>query len=241
MNVKVVVDIGNTQAKAAIFEGDKLAQSIRFNAADVQSLQDLLEEYKPTHSLLCTVAAEPVSCVQLLVQYTDYKRLSPELAWPFRTEYTTPHTLGSDRVAGVAGSMVFFPNTNCLVIDAGTCITYDMITHKGIHLGGAIAPGLQMRLNAMHHFTQKLPKLDFEETQESIGHSSKDSMLSGTYFGMLSEINGFIERYEAQVGPLQVLICGGDAHLFDKHAKKDIFAAPDLVLYGLNKILELNA
>lgn len=241
MKNKIVVDVGNTSAKAAVFEGENLVQSIRFSTTDIQPLKALLAEYKPTQSLLCSVAGDPVSCIQLLEQYTNYKRLSPELTWPFSSAYLTPQTLGMDRVAGVAGALVFFPNSSSLVIDAGTCVTYDIITHQGVHLGGVITPGLQMRLNAMHHFTQKLPQLTFEHSNEAIGRSTNEAMLSGTYFGMLNEINGFIERYEADYGPLEVLICGGDAYLFDKHMKKDIFAAPDLVLFGLNKILEINA
>jgi type III pantothenate kinase len=241
LKCSVVVDVGNTQAKAAIFCNGELTQSIRFNAADTQPLLNLIESHKPTHSLLCSVAGDPQQCIDLLQQHTVYKRLSADLKWPFSSEYATLQTLGMDRVAGVAGAQFFYPQKACLVVDAGTCVTYDVINASGVHQGGAIAPGLQMRLNAMHTFTQKLPQLNFEEVKDVVGNSTRSAMLSGVFFGLVSEINGFTERYEALYGPLQVLICGGDGHLFDIHMKKGIFAAPDLVLYGLNKILDINA
>ncbi len=237
----VVVDVGNTKVKAAFFSAGALVEVIRFDITDAQPLLDLVVAHKPSQSLLCSVAGNPQQCIEVLEQHTTCKRLSADLKWPFTSAYATPQTLGMDRVAGVAGAQAFYPNTACLVIDAGTCITYDVVTAEGVYQGGAISPGLQMRLNAMHTFTQKLPQITFEEISNVAGDSTRNSMLSGAYFGMLGEIDGFIERYEALYGPLQVLICGGDAHLFDKHTKKSIFAAPDLVLYGLNKILELNA
>lgn len=238
---RIVVDIGNTRGKAAVFNGSDLLEVIVFSEADMGPINKLIQQYSPTHSLLCSVAGNAQSCIEVLQHHTIFKQLSADLKWPFASVYSTPQTLGMDRVAGVAGALTYFPNQSCLVIDAGTCITYDVITDEGVYRGGAISPGLQMRLNAMHTFTQRLPQLTIEQIEQSIGDSTRTSMLSGAYFGLVNEINGFAERYQSEYGPMQVLICGGDAALFDKHMKKGIFAAPDLVLHGLNKILELNA
>lgn len=238
----LVVDLGNTRWKAAVFEdGVLLSNKVVFTEDNPEPLQILLKTWKPSHSILGSVAGDSDALKALLQQYTSLISLSPQLIFPFINEYATPQTLGMDRVAGVAGAQTLFPAQNCLVIDAGTCITFDFITASNRYLGGAISPGLQMRLKAMHAFTQKLPDLQFEQPVNFIGDSTRNSMLSGAYFGLLGEINDTIVRYEEQFGEVQVLLCGGDAALFDKRTKKSIFAAPDLVLHGLFKILQLNA
>ncbi|MES2779844.1 MAG: type III pantothenate kinase [Bacteroidota bacterium] len=237
----LVVDIGNTRSKAAIFEDKRLLSEVIVFTDDLQPVQSLIEKYQPTHSIWGSVAKESEALITLLQQQTITLKLSPEIIFPFQNEYATPHTLGMDRAAGVAGAMQLFPAQHCLVIDAGTCITFDFVTKDKRYLGGAISPGLRMRLKAMHTFTQKLPDLSFEQPDNYIGSSTKGSMLSGAYFGLLGEINDTIARYEEQFGEVQVVLCGGDAALFDKRTKKSIFAAPDLVLHGLFKILQLNA
>jgi type III pantothenate kinase len=161
---------------------------------------------------------------------------------PFFIDYGTPQTLGMDRVAAVAGALYHFPGQASLVIDMGTCVTYDFINKEGHYLGGAISPGLKMRLRAMHDYTQKLPLAELSDApEEFIGSSTVACLQSGAYFGLLGEINDTVERYEGRFGTLNVLLCGGDTPLFDKHTKKSIFAAPDLVLFGLHKILQLHA
>lgn len=238
----LVVDVGNTRAKAAVFEnGELLSEVVVFGNNDLLPLQILIETMRPTHSLLGSVASESETLFALLEQHTRAVKLSPALVFPFTNEYATPQTLGMDRAAGIAGAVHLFPSQNCLVIDAGTCITFDFVTKDNRYLGGAISPGLNMRLKAMAAFTQRLPELQFERPDNYIGNSTQSSMLSGAYFGMLGEINDTITRYEEQFGEVQVILCGGDAAIFDKRTKKSIFAAPDLVLNGLFKILQLNA
>jgi type III pantothenate kinase len=237
----VVVDIGNTRNKAAVFEGDTFTEKLVFDSLNLEPLTELITKYQPVTSLVSSVGVDALAVTQLLKQHTKCYELSSSLEVPFKNLYATPQTLGMDRMAAVAGAMHFFVAKNCLVIDAGTCVTYDFITANAEYLGGAISPGLMMRLKAMAHFTQRLPEVTFELPQTYIGNSTQNSMLSGAYFGLLGEINDTITRYEEQFGEVQVLLCGGDTGLFDKHTKKSIFAAPDLVLYGLNKILLHNA
>lgn len=237
----IVVDIGNTRGKAAVFEGAVLLEKITFTGEDIQAIDKLLAQYAPSYSLLSSVGMKADNIMDRLKKQTTFFELLPALTVPFQNLYATPHTLGMDRVAGVAGAMHFFAGQHCLVMDMGTCVTYDFVSASGDYLGGAISPGLHMRLKAMSHYTQRLPLLDFEKPASFIGNSTQSSMLSGVYYGLLGEINETILRYEEQFGEVQVILCGGDAELFDKHTKKSIFAAPDLVLYGLNNILDYNA
>ncbi len=237
----IVVDIGNTRSKAAVFEGTVLLEKIIFKGEDVRAIEVLLENYHPATSLISSVGIKADTIIEMLKTQTICFELTPELPVPFHNLYATPHTLGMDRVAGVTGAMHFFSKQNCLVIDMGTCVTYDFITAGADYLGGAISPGLHMRLQAMAHFTQRLPELAFEKPVSFIGNSTQNSMLAGAYYGLLGEINETIQRYDEQFWDVQVILCGGDAELFDKHTKKSIFAAPDLVLYGLNNILDYNA
>jgi type III pantothenate kinase len=237
----LVIDIGNTRAKAAIFIHNKLIERLEFANNDFGVVDKLIDTYQPTKSIVCNVFIESDELTHLLKTKTQYTQLTSDLPVPFHNLYSTPLTLGMDRVASVAGAISFFDNTTCLIIDLGTCVTYDIVTANRNYLGGSISPGLQMRLNALNHFTQKLPLFDYEPIHSFIGNSTQTSMLSGVYYGLLGEINEMITLYEQQFGNIQVLLCGGDAGEFDKHTKKSIFAAPDLVLYGLHKILQYNA
>ena len=149
--------------------------------------------------------------------------------------------MGLDRIAAVAGAQQKYPNTDVLVIDMGTCITYDFIDHQGIYWGGSIAPGLQMRLKAMHHFTDQLPLVSFDKTSLKLtGNSTEKSIQSGVYYGIQAEVNGFIQQYLQEHNDLQIIITGGDAHLFDIAPKNRIFADEFIVLRGLNEILKYN-
>lgn len=237
----LVMDMGNTRRKAGVFEGDTLIHQIVLNADDTKVVQEIINHYQPALSIISSVGEPSRAIPEILQKHTRFVELTPELALPFTNLYATPQTLGMDRVAGVAGAMFYFPGKACLVIDMGTCITFDFINAHSEYLGGAISPGLNMRLEAMATFTKRLPKLQFEQPGSFIGNSTQTSMLSGAYFGILGEINDTVARYEEQFGNVEVLLCGGDAPLFDKHTKKNIFAAPDLVLYGLHHLLRYNA
>jgi type III pantothenate kinase len=237
----LVIDIGNTKAKAGIFNAGNLLEEFLFETKNTNEIESILSKHKITHSIISSVAQPVEELEKILQQKTIFTKLSSQTILPFTNKYATPATLGMDRVAAIAGAMHYFSNTNCLVIDMGTCITFDFITANNEYLGGAISPGLQMRLKAMHHFTQKLPDVSFKTVDDFVGNSTESCMQSGTFYGILSEINETINRYEQRYGSIQVITCGGDSTLFDKHIKSNIFAAPFLVLYGLNKILTFNA
>jgi type III pantothenate kinase len=237
----LVVDIGNTRSKIAVFQADVLLEQTVIANTDTNMLNNIITRHQPVYSILSSVGEDVDEIKKILKRDTQFLELTHNLPLPFTNRYLTPQTLGMDRIAGIAGAQFYFSEQNCLVIDMGTCVTYDFITAGSEYRGGAISPGLNMRLKAMAQFTKRLPDLVFEKPEGFIGGTTKDSMLSGVYYGLLGEINDTIERYEGQFGTIQVLVCGGDGPIFDKHTKKSIFAAPDLVLYGLNKLLRYNA
>jgi type III pantothenate kinase len=151
--------------------------------------------------------------------------------------YATPTTLGVDRIAGVCGAKHMSPKTNVLVIDAGTCITYDFLDRDGNFLGGGISPGLMMRFNAVHNFTARLPLVPLVEIAPLIGDSTETCIQSGVINGLIEELGGIISLYRQKFEGLAVILSGGDARFFENKLKGSIFAVPELVLSGLNSIL----
>lgn len=168
-------------------------------------------------------------------------RLSHKLHLPFQLDYLTPETLGLDRIALAAAAIGQYPSQDCLVIDAGTCITYDFVSADGVYQGGAISPGVEMRFKAMEHFTAKLPLSDRSYFKDIIGKSTHGSLASGVVSGVKEEVKGTIEHYVERFPELITIITGGDASLFDDLLKNTIFAAPDFLLKGLNNILDYHA
>ncbi|HRF77340.1 MAG TPA: type III pantothenate kinase, partial [Chitinophagales bacterium] len=180
-----------------------------------------------------------------LEHYFKLLKFSQNTELPIVNDYATPATLGKDRLAAAVGSSAAFPGKNVLSIDAGTCIKYDFVRADNRYLGGGIAPGLVMRLKAMHNFTARLPLISLTPqmlVQQTLltGDSTTDSMLSGAINGALWEVEGAIAAYNAIYDDLHVIITGGDASFFELHVKSRIFARPNLVLEGLNTILKYN-
>ncbi|MGB5270960.1 MAG: type III pantothenate kinase, partial [Eudoraea sp.] len=166
--------------------------------------------------------------------------LSPNSKIPFKNSYATPQTLGMDRVALATAAFYFNPDANTLVIDAGTCITYDMINDYGEYLGGAISPGLRMRYKALHEHTSKLPLLEPKNYNDIIGNSTDASIHSGVLNGICREIDGVIGQYQSRFEDLTVILTGGDAQILSKRLKNTIFAHSNFLLKGLNYLLEYN-
>ncbi|MCX6186845.1 MAG: type III pantothenate kinase [Bacteroidetes bacterium] len=239
----LAVDIGNTLVKTGLFDDDILqetSQFLRSSDAAPNGLNEYLTKSQINKIVVCSVLETNTNRMEMFKLYAKTFLINHQSKLPFTNTYKTPQTLGMDRVAGIAGALHFFSNTHCLVIDAGTCITYDFVSKEGIYQGGSISPGLHMRLKAMHEFTGKLPLLTYQEIEDWIGKDTQTSMLTGAIWGMVNEINGFIARYNEAFGELKVIITGGDAPKFVKHLKNNVFAEPNLLLFGLNKILKIN-
>ena len=229
--VNLIVDIGNSRTKIAVFDGEQLSQKQVFN--NIDDLRKFLSDKSFDHSIVSTVSSSPPS----LPVKGKQIQLTSTLGFPITISYDTPQTLGVDRIAAACGAFQLFPGEDCLVIDMGTCITYDLLSAKGVYEGGAIAPGVKMRFNAMNHFTARLPLAEPIADAPLTGKSTIASMQSGVINGVLEEIKGFISRYQSRYPGLRTVACGGDLVFFENSIKPSIFAAPDLVLIGLNRIL----
>ena len=242
--MNATIDLGNTFAKIGWFENDTLVEA--HYKIPLDKLADLLTQQLPDQAILSSTSHDTQSYADLLQTLgVGVVQLSPSLPLPIGKEYDTPQTLGADRLAAAVGAKVLFPKNNCLVIDMGTCVTYDWVSVDAIFQGGIISPGLRMRFQAMHAFTKRLPLIDvttkgFSAFPNLVGKSTQAAMQSGAFNGLLAEMDGFIERYKRERGECQVLLCGGDAPLFENSLKNRIFAAPNLVLVGLNRILQYN-
>jgi type III pantothenate kinase len=236
--VNLCIDIGNTALKFGIFEGNTLQQQ----GTSYEALKDAVVSHVKV-AIVSTVVSEHPVMNWLSDKAIPFLILSNSFTLPFSNVYTTPETLGADRIAAVAGAKKRFPNQNSLVITAGSCITYNIINAKGVFLGGAISPGVRMRFEALQHFTAKLPlvNMDPKADVQWIGNDTKTSIETGVYRAVLNEIEGFIRQFEADFENLNILICGGDAPFLVSHLKNNIFATPSLILEGLNYILQLNA
>ncbi len=186
------------------------------------------------------VSHELFENLQDQVEY-ELINLSAHTRLPFILKYDTPETLGLDRIALAAAAATSYPGKDCLVVDAGTCITYDFVNRAGEYLGGAISPGIQMRFKALNHFTARLPLGSINHSIDLIGKSTLSSIGSGVINGTINEVGGTIKQYEARFPEMITVLTGGDAIVFDGLVKNTIFAAPDFLLKGLNNILDYHA
>ena len=232
--MNIALDIGNSSIKLGLFEGHELRLTKRFEV--ISDLESFLEE-NPGRLIVSSVKdseqIEPLKGFDPLV--LDHKTPLPVV-----NKYTTPETLGMDRLAAAVGASVLHPGRNSLVIDAGTAINYELVTSDGDYLGGAISPGVAMRFKALNNYTANLPLLTDSESTELVGDSTKASIESGVLNGVVSEVDGMIKYYSESFSQLSILMCGGDADFFETRLKASIFVDPNLVLKGLNGILIYN-
>jgi len=236
--MNLVVDYGNSSAKVGIFDYHKLVRKEVFTEA--KALQNFLENFSADCIIVSSVTTDASLVTTWAKQVKEKYILNQSLPLPIKNGYATPSTLGVDRLAGVCGAHQLYPESDCLVIDAGTCITYDFINRDGLFLGGGISPGQSMRFDAVHTFTAKLPLVKMIDYPALIGNSTETCIQSGVLNGTIEELNGIILRYQEKFDGLQVILCGGDARFFENKLKASIFALPELVLSGLNSILIYN-
>ena len=192
-------------------------------------------------AIVSSVGKLKPSHLSVLENEIDVIELSHDLKLPFENLYATPKTLGVDRIALVSASVEQFPDRNVLIIDAGTCITYDFINTKNEYLGGAISPGNPIAISgSLNNLTANLPLLDTEMPQDILGDSTQNSIHSGVVFGVLKEMDGIIDEYHRKYSDLTVILTGGDTKFLSNQLKNSIFANSNFLLEGLNFILEYN-
>lgn len=236
----LVVDVGNTRIKGAVFEGAILFEIFVFSKMELQkNIENILKKFEKITDLVVSSVGD-VEKQSFLAhnKVLNVHFLSHEDPFPFNNCYGTPKTLGIDRMVLAAGATLQFPNQNRLVIDAGTCVTYDFIDQENNYLGGAIAPGLRLRYEALHNFTAKLPLLSLESPKDFIGTSTSESIHSGVVNGFVYEIDGFIDEYKARYSNFIIILTGGDTDFLAKRLKNTIFANSNFLLESLNQTFQ---
>lgn len=237
----LIIDIGNTLHKTAVFsEAGELVEVSRYRQLTLNRLGKLFRQYKITHAILSSVGRYQLSIESFIRQHCPLIVLSASTPLPFSLCYHTPNSLGPDRIANAAGAYRLYPGQNVLSIQLGTCMVCDFINDKKEYMGGSIAPGIDMRFKALKHYTRKLPEVRKQMPEQWLGDDTESSIRCGVMNGIVCEINGIIAEYSRQNPMLKVLLTGGDAELLQNSIKFPIFAAPNLVLWGLYEILRFN-
>ncbi|MCB0399119.1 MAG: type III pantothenate kinase [Winogradskyella sp.] len=241
--MNLIVDVGNTFVKFAVFHNGELIHKVSFELSEFKKeFEKLKKEFpKLKTAIISSVGRLSKNQIKIVKEEFDVLELSNKIKLPFKNLYKTPKTLGVDRIALVSASVNQFPDNNVLIIDAGTCITYDFVTEKNEYLGGAISPGIRLRYHALHNLTANLPLLDKNQPESIIGNSTESSIHSGVVIGVVKEIDGVIDQYKAEHQDLTVILTGGDTNFLSNQLKNSIFANSNFLLEGLNYILDFNS
>ncbi|WP_264520452.1 type III pantothenate kinase [Flavobacterium sp. N1994] len=238
----LTIDVGNTRIKAAVFEQNTLIELFIFEQeALLNKIHFLMHQYPKIVNLVVASVGNVEKDLFLSIEdRVTIHFITHESKFPFTNLYSTPTTLGIDRMVLASGAVLQFPNQNRLVIDAGTCITYDFIDTNDQYLGGAIAPGIRLRYESLHHQTAKLPLLQKKHPEDYIGNSTQESIHSGVINGVAFEIDGFIEQYKTQYAKFIIILTGGDAEFLAMRLKNTIFANSNFLLESLNQTFQYN-
>jgi len=243
--MNIVIDFGNTRAKVGIIENQGLKKVVHYETGQINT-EDFISHLRSlSPSAICYLNVRPVeseildyfsACKSQIIHFDHTFKL------PFSVHYEAPEKLGIDRLAGVVGGHSLFPENDFLVIQSGTCITYDLFLKDKGYMGGAISPGVHIRNKSMNTFTHQLPLVDTEsvECTEIIAKNTNDSLLSGILNGTLFEMEGFIEAAHKQSGNLNIILSGGNTLYFAKKIKRQIFANSNITLIGLKEIIKFN-
>lgn len=238
--MNLVLDIGNSYIKIALFEKSELIQKFQFSDNFEKNILDTLSNYEIKYSIISNVGKIENTIIELLNNTTNLLFLSNQLKFPFKNLYNSKNTLGQDRLALVSAAAFKFPKDNVLIIDAGSCITYDFKNFKNEYLGGGISPGISMRFKSLNSFTTNLPLISSTNSFKLVGDTTKSSLISGVMNGTVSEINGIIKQYFEEFKNIKIILTGGDSNFLRKRIKNSIFADQNFLLKGLNKLLEDN-
>ncbi|MGQ1890911.1 type III pantothenate kinase [Thermophagus sp. OGC60D27] len=238
--MNLAIDQGNSSIKMGFFDKGNLIATYKLIFPDQKKISELYRLHQPNKVILSSVTKE----TKLIEQYFQSQKIPFHLLdhttpLPFRHQYKTPETLGLDRLAAIAGALTLYPQENLLVVDAGTAITFDLVVNNTF-VGGNISPGIHMRFMALHQFTKGLPKIE-PGRSDFWGRSTEEAIRSGVQNGIALEIDAYIERTRQQYPDIKTIMTGGDADFFVTYTKNIIFVHPNLVLYGLNRILEYDA
>lgn len=238
--MNLCIDFGNTNVKLSVYNGDLERYYYKNKELTTEKVDEIFSEYAIEKTIVSSTRNLEDAFLHHLGLKTNLYILDHTTKIPIKNLYRTPETLGKDRLAAVVGATSIFPNTNCIVIDAGTCLTMDFIDDQKQYHGGNISPGIYMRRQAMHDYTDKLPLVDLEYPESFIGNDTGSALKNGILRGTIYEIESFIGLVNEKFGSSNILFTGGDVKFFEEHLKFTIFASSNLVLVGLNEILKIN-
>jgi type III pantothenate kinase len=239
--MNLVIDIGNTQTKIALFDKSEHQKTEILVDFSNELFLNVVFSHKEINSIIVSsVKNLDLDFDQIRSRNIFVIEFNEKMPLPIINNYKSSKTLGKDRLAAAVGGYFLFQNEQVLVIDAGTCIKYDFVDSLGNYEGGAISPGILMRFKALNTFTDKLPLVAMSDFENLIGTTTEESILSGVLNGVIAEVDGVIDKYKLKFGNLKIVFSGGDMNYFDNRLKNSIFAFPNIVVFGLNKILNFN-
>lgn len=239
--MNLIIEQGNTSSKVAVYENGEIEAYFVRKRLEIPFIEEVLREHDCERGILSTVIDLDKDLVSFLERRLKYLLVLDEhVALPIRVMYRTPETLGQDRLAAVVGAYTLKPGRDVLIIDAGTAITYELLDASGRYLGGNISPGLATRFRALNQFTRKLPLVSEPEVVPVIGTDTISAIQAGVVKGIIYEMDGYIDEVKAKYPNLFVFLTGGHSFYFERRLKNYIFADINLVLIGLNRILEYN-
>ncbi len=240
--MNLAIDIGNSSAKLGVFEGYTKKYITSIKQISTEYLADLVKTYGITRMIYSSVAGDNKILKDFsLSSGLNLTCLNSGTRIPVKIEYSTPETLGADRVAGIVGAYNKYGNNNVLLIDAGTAVTFDVLSSEGIYKGGNISPGLSMRFQSLNNYTDKLPLVGPDNKYDIIGTNTENAIRSGVQQGLIFEINEYIRTFENLFKALKIVITGGDGELLSGLINRTVDYSPDLVIEGLNYIVNYNA
>lgn len=236
----LTIDAGNTRTKVSVFNHDgTIIESLITPENQIEPILEVIRRHGIKHVIISTTGQRDWDINTLGIDGKNIE-LSHDTRLPIQIVYSTPATLGRDRIAAACGAHALFPGQNCLVIDAGTCVTMDVVLGTGVYLGGNIAPGLRMRLNAMHDYTAKLPLVEPGWPELVFGDSTLHALQNGAALGIVMEIEGILHRAKDAFAEVSIVMTGGDAVFLAERLESQIFVTPELVTQGLFQILAFN-
>ncbi|MBT7623301.1 MAG: type III pantothenate kinase [Flavobacteriaceae bacterium] len=238
--MNLALDIGNSFLKAGIFKNNNLINYYEFNREYYSNIKSILDKTPITHSIASNVSESNNKLIELLSNKTNLIKFNSSLKVPFKNCYQTKNTLGKDRIALVSNASKEYPKENVLLIDLGSCITFDFLNSKNEYLGGSISPGLSMRYKSLNSYTANLPLINPKEIDYFIGRNTEDSIHSGIINGIVGELNSAIDKYKSQFKEIRIILTGGDAKFLFNRIKNSIFANSNFLILGLNFLIELN-
>jgi len=238
----LVIDVGNTRIKSAVFEQDKQLGHFVFLKEDLLEKVDFILKQHPKVGTIVVASVGSLEQSDFLAFKSKVKVvfITREFDFPFVNLYESPTTLGIDRMVLASGAVLQFPKQNRLIIDAGTCITYDFVDETDNYLGGAISPGIRLRYESLHNYTAKLPLLEREFPKSSIGKSTSESIHSGVINSVIFEIDGYIDYFKSENANFIIILTGGDADFLAMQLKNTIFANSNFLLESLNQTFQYN-